>query len=408
MGLQRIRSRLEPSIRRLGERAVVKAWDGLAALQSSASSRSLESSFVFWTSPADASHVASASPLKPYLCRLERTTLVEPRQGFAIADYGLLVETSVSNAYAARDPFMRGLLSLPSPAKYFKARVLRRYRSDLEAVITLATAWPLNYFHFHRDFLPKILLLEEANIDPALPVIVPDGLLDQPFFREAMQSTRLSRWNFISPRGQFIKSESIVFCSANQFIVMDRSISSEPELLRRAAAGTKYLESPAEILALLDLDDGRPPAKAERRIFLTRLGSRGRALTNYEAIEPLLRERNFETVDTDGMSLREQAQLFRECRYVIGIHGAGLINIIHAHDHELSLLELRQPGEEDLVTDFALMCHSYGFEHREIFGTSEPLPGGSLPSGPRNRHGSFRIDVALFRAAIDSMFTPLA
>jgi len=396
MDKRRIRSRMVPPIRRLGKRARVWVWDCVSTLQPS---KPLESSFVLWTSPPGASRTTSTSPLKPYLCRLQRSMLIEPRSGFAIADYGLLIETSVSNAYAARDPFLRAFsLGLPSPAKYLKARTLRRYRTDLEAVVALGTAWSNNYFHFYRDFLPKILLLEEMNIDPALPVVVPDELFDQPFFREAIQSKRLSRWNFISPRGEFIKSQSIVFCSANQFVVMDRSASPEAELLSRASTGTKFLESPDEVLALLDLDDVRPQASPERRIFVTRSAARGRTLSNYEEIEPLLRERNFETVDTDGMPLREQAQLFGECRYLIGIHGAGLTNIIHAHGHNLSLLELRQPapGEEHLVSDFALMCHSLGFDHQEIFGTFD------------HRHGNppFHVDVDVLRAAIDKMLMP--
>jgi hypothetical protein len=196
-----------------------------------------------------------------------------------------------------------------------------------------------------------------------------------------------------------------VFCSGNQYSVLDRSVSSEPELLRRAAAGTRFLERPAEVLALLDLDDRLPRASAERRIFLTRSGKRGRNISNDAEIAPLLRERNFETVDTDGMSLRQQAQLFRECRYVIGIHGAGFVNIIHAHEHDLSLLELRQPGEEHLLTDFAQMCHAYGFDHQEIFGSATPLPGGSLP-GPGNRDAPFHIDGDGLRAAIDRMLAP--
>jgi len=403
MDLQRIRSRMDRSVQRLRVGAGVKAWDCFAALQSS---KPLDSSFVLWTSPAGASRLTSATPLKPYLCHLQRTTLIEPQYLFAIADYGLLIETSVSNAYAARDPALREFFALPSPAAYLKARFLRRHRADLEAVVALGIAWPFNYFHFYRDFLPKILLLEEADIDPAIPVLVPDALYDQPFFREAIQSKRLSRWNFISPRSQFVRTKSVVFCSANQFILMDRSVSSEHELLMRGSTGTKYLESPAEVLALLDLDDDSSRARAERRIFLTRSGTRGRNLSNYEEIEPILRERNFETVDTDGMSLRAQAQLFRECRYLIGIHGAGLTNIIHAHARDLSLLQLRQPGEERLLTDFALMCHSFGFDHQEIFGTSEPRSPNWVPSGPRNRDGPFRVDVAILRAAIDRMLAP--
>ena len=174
------------------------------------------------------------------------------------------------------------------------------------------------------------------------------------------------------------------------------SVSPDATLLSRASAGTKFLESPGEVLALLDLDDGHQQTSAERRIFLTRSAARGRTLSNYEEIEGLLREWNFDTVDTDGMSLREQAQLFRECRYVIGIHGAGLTNIIHAYDHDLSLLELRPPGEEHLITDYAQMCHSFGFAHQELFGASEH----------GHRDASFRIDVAVLRAAINRMLIP--
>jgi hypothetical protein len=151
-------------------------------------------------------------------------------------------------------------------------------------------------------------------------------------------------------------------------------------------------------LALLDLDEAAP-ALPERRIFLTRSTSRTRNLTNYDDIEPLLLERGFELVDTDGLSLRDQAKLFRECRYLIALHGAGEVNIIHAHRRQLSLLEIRQPGEEHLITDFALMCHAYGFDHREVFGTADPRPDG--PVGPGNRDGSYHIEVEVLRDAID-------
>jgi hypothetical protein len=401
MKLEELRTKIERRVDVVRARANRRVWDLLGALQ--VRRTSFESSFVLWTSPVTASHLKSHSPLKPYLCQLRQTTLVEPRTVFAIADYGLLIETSVSNAYAARDPVLKRVFYLPSPGEYFKARFLRRYRTDLKQVIALGTAWPFNYFHFYRDFLPKILLLEDAHIDPAIPVVVPDELIDQPFFREAIQSERLSRWNFVSPRGQFIKSESIVFCSAQQFILMDRSKSPESELLDRCSEGVMFLENPDGVLALLNLDRHLPSAVADRRVFLTRGANRGRTLYNYQEIEPLLSERNFETVDTEGMSLVAQAQLFRQCRYVIGVHGAGLTNIIYAHGHDLSLLQLRQPGEEHLVTDFALMCHAFGFDHREIFGTSVESGGGWRWSRRVNRNGAFYIDPSVLRTAIDEM-----
>jgi hypothetical protein len=400
MGTSPNRSRIDNWIRRLRKSAGIGLWNALTVLQTS---NTLNSSSVIWNSRVDVSHIKSSSRLGPYLCRLQRTALIEPLFGFAIADFGLLIETSVTNSYVARDPFLNDFFSLPSPAAYFKARFFRHYRSDLEEVALLCSTWPFNYFHFYRDFLPKVLLLEEANIDPGLPVVVPDALFDQPFFQEAIRSKRLSRWTFVSPRGQFLRCKSVVFCSGKQFIVMDRSKTSEAELLERSAEGVTLLESPADILALLDLEDSVLELSAQRRIFLTRGASRGRTLSNFDEIEPLLRKRNFEIVDTEKMTLREQALLFRECRYLIGLHGAGLANIIHAHDHDLSLLELRQPGEEHLVTDFALMCHAYGFRHGEIFGTSESDAREPHQSGVRRRDEAFRIDVSLFEAAVDRM-----
>ncbi len=400
MGVQQVRTKIEPFIDYLRARARLRVWNVLGALQPPP--QSFNSSFLLWQSPAEVSHVKATSPLKAYLCRLQQKTIIEPRTLFVIAARGLLIETSVSNAYASRDSSLKRYLYLPSPFEYFKARLLRRYRTDLKEVVALGTAWPFNYFHFYRDFLPKILLLEEAHIDSALPVIVPDELFDQPFFQEAIQSERLSRWRFVSPRGRFIKSKNVVFCSSQQFFRMDRSQTPEEELLARCSEGVTFLERPADVLALLGLDEGVPSGTAERRIFLTRGSGRGRTLSNYEEIEPLLRERGFETIDSEGLTLREQAQLFRECRYLIGIHGAGLTNIIYAHRHQLSVLQLRQPGEETLLTDFALMCHSYGFDHRELFGLANQRRLRSW-LGRTGRNEPFRIDPDSLRLAVDQL-----
>ncbi|MCU1364347.1 MAG: hypothetical protein JWM55_2175, partial [Acidimicrobiaceae bacterium] len=310
MGVQKVRTELEPFVDYLRARLRLRVWNLLGVVQRP--SKSFDLSFVLWTSPLEMSHVKSASPLDPFLCQLEQTTIIEPRTLFVITERGLLIETSVSNAYAARDSFLKRFFYLPSPVEYFKARILRRCRTDLGEVVALGTAWPFNYFHFYRDFLPKILLLEGANVDPSVPVIVPDELFDQSFFQEAIRSERLSRWRFVSPRGQFIKSENVVFCSSKQFVVMDRSASPEAELMARSSEGVTFLEKPADVLALLDLDERGPSGAATRRIFLTRGPNRGRTLSNFEEIEPLLRERKFETIDAEGMTLREQARLFRE------------------------------------------------------------------------------------------------
>jgi Capsular polysaccharide biosynthesis protein len=82
---------------------------------------------------------------------------------------------------------------------------------------------------------------------------------------------------------------------------------------------------------------------SERRVFLIRGANRRRGLRNAEAITEILKPYGFEAIDTDNLSLPEQAQLFANCRHLVGIHGAGLTNMIHRRGQPMSLFELHAP-----------------------------------------------------------------
>jgi hypothetical protein len=364
-------------------RTRVIVWDLLARCQSQ---ELLEKSFALWPSERLPASRRVSSPTHPrYLCDYPRRVVIEPKYGFAIADAAELIETSVSNSYFVRDPQLRHLFGLPSVADYCKHRYLPGGTVEVGSVISLATAWPENYFHFYNDFLPKVLLLEACEIDPALPIVVPDKLFKQRFFQDAIRSERMSRWTFIAPHGRYLGCERVVFCSDTY----------DP------SKATKF----EAVLPLLDLDAGLPRGPNRRRIFLTRSASRGRVLTNFEEIEPVIAERNFELVDTDGWSLDAQAHLFRDARYVAAIHGAGLVNIVHAIGQQLDILEIRPPGIAYDITDyhgeyirgaeFELMCRPLGFGYHQICGEPDPARV--------HWHESFRLDPARLATALDDI-----
>jgi hypothetical protein len=285
-----------------------------------------------------------------YLCEYRGPVTIEPKYGYAIADRGRLIELSVTNSWIIRQRNLRHLFGLPSVLKYVVHRYVRRDCVTIGRAVSLMTAWPDNYFHFYNDVLPKLVLLEECAVDRTLPVLVPDALYRQPFFQQAVLRPRLHDLSFVAPRGRYLRCDSLVMCSD----IYDTRNSAKFE----------------RALDLLGV--ARSDSDGTRRIFLTRSAERGRVLLNFVELEPVVLRHGFDVVDADNLSLDEQAELFREARYVVGIHGSGLVNIVFALGSRLDLLEVRPPGLEGLDTDFKHMCAALGFGHWEVFGESDP------------------------------------
>ncbi len=397
---RRSRLWLEYHAMRLRNRSRTTGWDLLARLQSQ---EALENGFLLWQSadrPASR-RVASVSHPR-YLCHYKRPVVIEPKYCFAIAEPGTLIETSVSNAYVVRDAGLSHLSGFPSLAGYVAQRYLRRDWTSVGPVISLATLWPGNYFHFYRDVLPKILLLEEYGVDTQMPIVVPDSLFGQSFFQDAIRSQRLSCWEFIAPQGRFLRCEEIVFCSDRQWTVPDRPnpehglLSSPPS--DEGPTGWKLLDDPGAVLALLELDLPTGNGPEDRRVFVTRAPSRGRTLLNFAEVSQVLGDKGFEIVDTDGWSLADQAHLFRNSRYVIALHGAGCINVVYALGRDFDLLEIRPPGEAEFESEIGYVCRALGVGHHEIFGETE--------LDRVSRSDSFKVNPVVLADAIDHLLSP--
>ena len=72
---------------------------------------------------------------------------------------------------------------------------------------------------------------------------------------------------------------------------------------------------------------GLPEVAPTRRIFLTR---RKRRFENQDALEDIARASGLEVVDTEGMPVSGQIDLFRASALVVANHGAGLANLVYA------------------------------------------------------------------------------
>lgn len=108
------------------------------------------------------------------------------------------------------------------------------------------------------------------------------------------------------------------------------------------------------------------PARAPaRRWYISRSDARGRSVVNEDAVKAVLRRHGFEDLVLSGRSAAEQIRLFSEAEAVIGVHGAGLTNVLFAPP-TCKVLEILPP----LVATPAywMLATSIGQRYRALIG----------------------------------------
>src|SRR5579883_2958202 len=285
-----------------------------------------------------------------YLYRIKEKCVVEPRFGFVILPTAGIVWQSVSQTdYVPFPTHCTDLGCVPSPLDYLaRSRVASRYEPR---VASLRTLHENNYWHFLHDTLGKVSFFADHGIPEDIPLVVGANLYDSRFFQEALSRGMLAGRRLIRQDSFYIRADEVVFGAPF------------PHDRRRFEKTLGLLNAPV------------PDKNANRKVYLTRARSRGRYVANDDEVGQISREAGFDVVDTDNLTIADQMELFGTIRYLIGVHGAGLTNMIFRRDLPLSLLELFDPGH--IAPHYYWLADDFGHAYDALVGESDTAsPGG--------------------------------
>ncbi|NVO85929.1 glycosyltransferase family 61 protein [Hymenobacter terrestris] len=270
-----------------------------------------------------------------YLLVYEAPCIIDPQFGWALSQQNKLIYPSLG---FSRVPY------LPKP----DTRIKEMWKSDLEEydeLISLRDTGEENYYHFYNDVLVKLLFLgEKLDLNPATPILISAKLYNRAFFQYFLQHPYLRDRQWIVQDQQYIRSKKTYFC---------KPLTHTPHYYQR-------------ILEMVKPED-RVGAGGERRIFITRSPKRLRYIENNAEVEAVCREFGFETVDFDLLSLPEQIRVMGQARYVVGIHGAGLTNMLFRSGHPMGLLEVYPPSIY-FPFHYILMADQLGYQYDGLIG----------------------------------------
>lgn len=194
---------------------------------------------------------------------------------------------------------------------------------DPVAVLIDHFAGAMNICHFLLDYVTRIPIYQRAVSRPIKFFMVDD----YPYYRAVFERLGVA--------------DSILFPSGKRVSIRT------PELLFSSNVDVDH-RHPAHHCAPWAIDYLRGAfgvegaVRGSRRLFISRADTTGRGLANFDELMPAFHRHGFEVVELSGMTFDAQVALFREASHVVGVHGAGLTNILFA-PRDCAVLEILPP-----------------------------------------------------------------
>lgn len=216
-----------------------------------------------------------------------------------------------------------------------------KYKNIDEAVLFNSKSG-LNVFHFYNDVLPKIWDAKKEHGDK--PFLISEELYVSILFQYFLsyEFVKRIRWHVV-------KKDTYYF--VNKLI-----------LIKAEEYNSEHLKFIADkILEQNSFEQGQ-----KLKIFINRKESSGRTISNFKDLEKTLIENNFLILYLEEMSISKQIEFFSNADFIIGIHGAGLANIIFSHKNNPEIIEIAP--SDFTPTHYYWLSQSLGFNYHLFLG----------------------------------------
>lgn len=197
-------------------------------------------------------------------------------------------------------------------------------KDEMDKAIWITDNWSDGYFHWFGDALPRLLLLNEYWDE--CPVLLP---------------LKFSRLSYVV--------DSLTYLGVN-FVFKDKVKCKVLYTSDFAAPTGNYRPVLMNELNMFFVPIKKQPF---RKIYISRQKASRRRILNENELLPILHERGFEIHYFEDYSLSRQIELISETRFLIGLHGAGLTNMLFMNQGTF-VLEIRNRFDSNANCYFSL------------------------------------------------------
>jgi len=216
--------------------------------------------------------------------------------------------------------------------------IFRRGKS-LESGVWIIDEWSNGYFHWLTDALPR--LVASNKFFDNRPVVLPDNYKKEKYITQSLQ----------------LIDRTLEFYNPRKMLVVKNLL-----LPSHTSSSGNYNKKLINKLRNLFLEKYRK--SAGRRIFISRQKAEWRKITNEDEVVNLLKSYDYEIHYFEEYSFKRQVEIMAETKSLIGLHGAGLTNMLFMPENG-QVLELRNRNDSHRNCYYSLasdLGHKYYYQ----------------------------------------------
>jgi hypothetical protein len=191
--------------------------------------------------------------------------------------------------------------------------ILDRHTVISDSVFSASTMQPFNYYHFITDFVIPFVVASENRV---ATLFIPYKL------SESQRS--ILRYHKIEYIDSDFQSNTTLLDVMWLPSIFSGVSKSDADFHEYALNKDVVNRAKTERLRIINLNESVYP----RRVFVSRRGV-SRAPDQLEVIEELFRSNGFLVFNAQDFTEADAIELFKTCGLLVGIHGAGLTNLIY-------------------------------------------------------------------------------
>jgi hypothetical protein len=284
----------------------------------------------------------------------------------------------------ASAPVMMNYYSQWIPKLKFKLKHLYRKKIKIDKPVL----WCIDnystggYYHWIAEILPRIWMAKE-HLDSCL-FAVPDYFLE--------------KWPFVMDYFNLLGIKNLLILKNNESYFIDT-------IIMPTRAGETFFRQtePLEkgVLWLKEESLKISDKKLGKRLYISRDKANYRKVLNEKEILPILEKFNFERVFLEDYSLADQISICSNAEVIIGIHGAGLTNLLFLNNHT-KLIDIRPKKVYNMYNIFFTLSYHSTCSYYFVLCEYAPTP---LETDKRIDDHSVVIDPEGFEVDLSKIFS---